>query len=242
MSKFCSNCGKEMPDYAVICGECGTPFEKAEKPEDLKGKVTGFASKLNLTGDKNKLIKLGGGVLALLLVLILIISSIVSAGPEAIAKKLVKKSLNGHYTDIYDYYWISLKKELSQHAEYWDVDLDEYLDEVYDVSSVKEYCEKMDEERADYLEDQYGDFKYKITKVKIDMLDEDELDDFKENDLEGRFESYEDVCNYDPDDVKKACEFTVKVKLTDEDDDTEKLTFSGKMIKLKGKWRVLYFG
>jgi len=234
MSKFCSNCGTEMPDYAVICGECGTPFEKQEPPKDFKGKLQA------LVEDKKKLLITAGGAALALIILIVLISSVVkSNSPEGIAKKVAKATMNGHITDTYDYYIVSPEDDLELNfGEYYE-DIEEYLEEIYDVSSIKEYMKQLDEEYAEDLEDEYGDFKYKITKIKIDEYSKKELRELKEDDLEDRFERYEDICDLDVDDVKTACDFTVKIKITDEDDDTDKITMEGTMIKIKGKWKIL---
>lgn len=37
--KYCSKCGNELLDEAVICPKCGCPTESTEKPKKKKGKV-----------------------------------------------------------------------------------------------------------------------------------------------------------------------------------------------------------
>lgn len=64
MSKFCPNCGKELPDDSKFCLECGHDFSKNKN------------NSTTLSGDNDSNIFLNGKIFLILIVIILIIGAV----------------------------------------------------------------------------------------------------------------------------------------------------------------------
>ena len=81
MSKICANCGSQLDDDAVFCGNCGTPVQNntSTGSNESKGGIAGAINKFidNVKKKDGKSIGIlagAGGVLVLLIVLIIVLS------------------------------------------------------------------------------------------------------------------------------------------------------------------------
>lgn len=242
MNKFCAKCGAELEADSTFCSACGEKIEVAETPaaeeapvveksaptteapiinkdalmgaaNDLKDKGLEIANKVK--GDKKLLAIVAGALVAI--ILLCVICPIAFPGPKSAVKNYIKGNFNGD--------WKAYVK--CQPDEVW-----EYMEEEYDLDmdEREEQFEENWDDRIDDLEDEYGrnvKVTYKI--VDKDKMDEDDLDDIRDN--------YKDRYDIAKRDITAGYELDVEVTIKGrEDEDTEDATFN--VYKLGGKWYV----
>ena len=216
MSKFCSNCGTQLDDAAVVCGNCGASV----------GKPSGVAGVLpaNLNTDKIKKIAIPvcAGVLALI-VLIIAISAISShSGYRGIVNKVITYGYKNQKYEkfpkftskmVLDYY-----EDIAGNS---DEDAEEMISDIYET--VFDSC-------SDYFEEEletskYG-IKYKVEKVK----------DLNKTKRESKLYKYLDEDEYDNYEKMKEIKVNVTAKKGSRDEDVDLYIY---IVKEKGGWKLL---
>ncbi len=228
MSKFCGNCGTQLDDNAAVCTNCGasvslvasknnsgTPAENVIST--IKEKSGPFVEKLK--SDKKFLFTVLGGVVAAILVLVLLFSLLFGGG--------YKRAVN-NYIDA-EYYGSFKSAVKCMPDEFWEYMEDEMN---MDMDDLEDDFEESFEYREDELKDEYGKnykVKYKITDK--DELDDDDLDEIKDNLKEMGIKKK---------DVKKAMEVELELTIKgSEDKDTDDITLN--LVKIGSKWYVFEF-
>ena len=204
---FCGKCGNNVPDGAVVCPACGAPTGAAPAPGAKKP-------------NKNLIAGIVGVVVVIALVIVLI-SSCGGGSPESMAEDFVDAMFSGNGEDVWDA--VNMDAYLDLSIESGELDEDE-ADDVKDmlIDELDSTCESL----QDRCEEQYGkdwDYEVEVTKVK----------DLKNSDLR----SVENSINDDGSDFEVTEGVAVTVKVTvagDEDDDFEKYTFN--FYKVDGEW------
>ena len=185
MSQFCPNCGTQVSEDGAFCPNCGTKIAPAAPqpvqqpaPQPMQQPVQQYmpqpvpqaagsfldnmAQKFNLS--KNVLLGIAGGVLALIVVLILVLS--LSGGPSVI-KDYKYKDICGTYDGEaevgrikFDYSYD--KSALEDLADEMGMDVDEIED------MLDEYMEEGKQE-ADEMEGQTMECSIEVTKDEIEI-------------------------------------------------------------------------
>ena len=202
---FCGKCGNNVPDGAVVCPACGAPTGAApgaKKPN--KNLIAGIV-----------------GVVVVIALVIVLISSCGGGRPESMAEDFVDAVFSGSGEDVWDAVnmgaYLDLLVEFGKFENYEAYDIKDEIIEDLDSD-----CELI----QDACEEQYGkdwDYEVEVTKVR----------DLKNSDLR----NFENSINYDGTDfeVTEGVAVTVKVTLTgDKDDDFQKYIF--KFYKVDGEW------
>ncbi len=204
---FCGKCGNNVPDGAVVCPACGAPTGAAPAPGAKKP-------------NKNLIAGIVGVVVVIALVIVLI-SSCGGGSPESMAEDFVDAVFSGTGEDVWDAANMEALLDLSSELDEFDEDdADDDKDET--IEALDSICEWF----QDACEEQYGkdwDYDVEVTKVK----------DLKSSDLR----DFEDEINGDDTDfeVTEGVSVTVKVTVTgDEDDDSQKYTLE--FYKVDGDW------
>ena len=204
---FCGKCGNNVPDGAVVCPACGAPTGAAPAPGAKKP-------------NKNLIAGIVGVVVVIALVIVLI-SSCGGCSPESMAEDLVDAVFSGNGEARWDA--VNMDAYLDLSIESGELDEDEAAD-VKDalIDEIDSSCEWL----QDGCEKQYGkDWDYEVEVTKVKDLSNSKLRDLEShiNDEDTDFEVTEGVA------------VTVKVTVTgDEDDDFEKITFE--LYKVDGEW------
>lgn len=204
---FCGKCGNNVPDGAVVCPACGAPTGAAPAPGAKKP-------------NKNLIAGIVGVVVVIALVIVLI-SSCFGGGPESMAVDYIDALYSGNGEELWDA--VNMDAYLDLSIESGDLDEDDVDDEKDEVIG---YFDSMCEWVQDACEEQYGkdwDYEIEVTKVK----------DLKNSDLR----SFENNINDEDSDfeVTEGVSVTVKVTVTgDEDDDSQKYIFE--FYKVDGEW------
>lgn len=218
--KKCPKCGVELPDDAAFCNNCGENL--AEKPADAPAEekkeepvvvpVSENNQVLENAKEENKNTKIGllavAGVVAILVLIIIVVLISSLTGPKSVIKKYMKAFQSGNVEVIY--------------ADMPAKALDEYYDDVYDVS-FKEYTKAISpvyKEMWSSLKDE-GKVKFtyeikncenvnKLKELKKDAkkLDIKDLDDIKDL-LDDEFDEY----GLDAKKIKKAYIAEIKWEL-----------------------------
>lgn len=228
MAKYCGKCGSQMPDQAIVCGNCGERFESVPVSQPVNQPVAtgvGFGSFATTqfndavagakNGNKASMKKLGIiGVAVLLVVVILfsLIGGIFTGGPEKVIKNFFKNYEKNKPNSVIALFPDFMENDVDGEVE---DDMDNFFD---------------------YIEDEYDTTKVKIT---YEIEDEEEIDD--EDDLE----EFADLLADEYDGVKESkvkgiiwYEIDVKVKC---DGETEKVTLELCLIKYGSKWYVFMY-
>ena len=204
---FCGKCGNNVPDGAVVCPACGAPTGAAPAPGAKKP-------------NKNLIAGIVGVVVVIALVIVLI-SSCGGGSPESMAEDFVDAMFSGNGEDVWDA--VNMDAYLDLSIESGEIDEDE-ADDVKDmlIDELDSTCESL----QDGCEEQYGkdwDYEVEVTKVK----------DLKNSDLR----SFENRINDEDTDfeVTEGVAVTVKFTVTgDKDDGFEKFTID--FYKVDGEW------
>ncbi len=228
---FCTKCGRQIADDAVVCDYCGAKVGEAvvddntpvtevlsEKVNDLKEKVSG-------NPDLKKIV-LGALAVVILLVLVLVCSLMFGSSPKKTVEKYAKAAGKLDYVEVMKY-TVTNKKALKA--------LDLYDEDYYE--EMVEQAEDQTEEMKDKMEEKDIEI-----KIKADVKD---VEKFKKSDDEFEWvcEYLEDTKDADVDKVKGVAEVKVRVKETTyEDGDKEgSETSTTKMVcvKLSGNWYII---
>ena len=204
---FCGKCGNNVPDGAVVCPACGAPTVAAPAPGAKKP-------------NKNLIAGIVGVVVVIALVIVLI-SSCGGGSPESMAEDLVDAVFSGNGEDLWDA--VNMDAYLDLSIESGELDEDE-VDDVKDelIDDLDSTCEWL----QDGCEEQYGkdwDYEVEVTKVK----------DLKNSDLR----SFENSINGDDSDfeVTEGVAVSLKVSVSG-DDDNEVLRPVFEFYKVDGEW------
>ena len=204
---FCGKCGNNVPDGAVVCPACGAPTVAAPAPGAKKP-------------NKNLIAGIVGVVVVIALVIVLI-SSCGGGSPESMAEDLVDAVYGGSGEDVWDAVNMDAYLDLAIEADVIDEDeADDQKDEAID--EFDNLCELL----QDACEEQYGkdwDYEVEVTKVK----------DLKNSDLR----SFENSINGDDSDfeVTEGVAVSLKVSVSG-DDDNEVLRPVFEFYKVDGEW------
>ena len=204
---FCGKCGNNVPDGAVVCPACGAPTGAAPAPGAKKP-------------NKNLIAGIVGVVVVIALVIVLI-SSCGGGSPESMAEDFVDAMFSGNGEDVWDA--VNMDTYLDLSVESGEIDEDE-ADDVKDelIDEIDSTCESL----QDGCEEQYGkdwDYKVEVTKVK----------DLKNSDLRD-FERY--INGDDTDfEVTEGVAVSLKVSVSG-DDDNEVLRPVFEFYKVDGEW------
>ena len=104
---FCPNCGSEVKDDDLFCGECGAKIERTEVPESVKKEAAPQSESVRTAAgfsDKAKKI-----IIAEIAVLVVLIAAFFYLGnkkssPESAANQFVKDYNSQRWSKIYDLY------------------------------------------------------------------------------------------------------------------------------------------
>ena len=204
---FCGKCGNNVPDGAVVCPACGAPTVAAPAPGAKKP-------------NKNLIAGIVGVVVVIALVIVLI-SSCGGGSPESMAEDFVDAIFSGSGEDVWDASNLDAYLDLSVESGELDEDeADDAKDETIDTFD--SMCELL----QDACEEQYGkdwDYEVEVTKVK----------DLKNSDLR----SFENSINGDDSDfeVTEGVAVSLKVSVSG-DDDNEVLRPVFEFYKVDGEW------
>lgn len=262
---LCKNCGGPIEDGASFCANCGsriaTPAQSEQQAfqgpiprqdSTISSSKGNSASAQNATPIRvdNKTGKIRNiekskktirtlGVLACVVIVLIIAFSVLYSynSPASVAERYVKAYM---YQDIvalnklsaYDYYECLL---------YWyDGDTEEFFADVSDqydedIKNWNQYSKYMKEYVAEELSDLYGDYKItiKATKTKDRALRR------IEEELESYILRYEEMTDFDRDDISAVKEVTVKTKLVSEDGIVRN-SITVYVVKIGMNWRVLW--
>ena len=206
---FCGKCGNNVPDGAVVCPACGAPTGAAPAPGAKKP-------------NKNLIAGIVGVVVVIALVIVLI-SSCGGGSPESMAEDFVDAMFSGNGEDVWDA--VNMDAYLDLSVESGEIDEDE-ADDVKDelIDEIDSTCESL----QDGCEEQYGkdwDYEVEVTKVK----------DLKNSDLRD-FERY--INGDDTDfEVTEGVAVSLKVSVSG-DDDNEVLRPAFEFYKVDGEWII----
>lgn len=204
---FCGKCGNNVPDGAAVCPACGAPTVAAPAPGAKKP-------------NKNLIAGIVGVVVVIALVIVLI-SSCGGGSPESMAEDLADAIFSGSGEDVWDAVNMDAYLDLAIEADVIDEDeADDQKDEAID--EFDNLCELL----QDACEEQYGkdwDYEVEVTKVK----------DLKNSDLR----SFENSINGDDSDfeVTEGVAVSLKVSVSG-DDDNEVLRPVFEFYKVDGEW------
>ena len=204
---FCGKCGNNVPDGAAVCPACGAPTVAAPAPGAKKP-------------NKNLIAGIVGVVVVIALVIVLI-SSCGGGSPESMAEDLADAIFSGSGEDVWDASNLDAYLDLSVESGELDEDeADDAKDETIDTFD--SMCELL----QDACEEQYGkdwDYEVEVTKVK----------DLKNSDLR----SFENSINGDDSDfeVTEGVAVSLKVSVSG-DDDNEVLRPVFEFYKVDGEW------
>ena len=204
---FCGKCGNNVPDGAVVCPACGAPTGAAPAPGAKKP-------------NKNLIAGIVGVVVVIALVIVLI-SSCGGGSPESMAEDLADAIFSGSGEDVWDA--VNMDAYLDLSIESGELDEDEADDQKDEaIDEFDNLCELL----QDACEEQYGkdwDYEVEVTKVK----------DLKNSDLR----SFENSINGDDSDfeVTEGVAVSLKVSVSG-DDDNEVLRPVFEFYKVDGEW------
>ena len=213
---FCGKCGNNVPDGAAVCPACGAPTVAAPAPGAKKP-------------NKNLIAGIVGVVVVIALVIVLI-SSCGGGSPESMAEDYFDAIFSGNSEDAWDAVNMDAYLDLAIEADVIDEDeADDIKDEFIDT------LDSSYESLQDAFERQFGkDWDYEVEVTKVKDLKNSDLRSF-ENDINGDDSDFE---------VTEGVAVTVKVTVTgDKDDGFEKFTII--FYKVDGEWivhtRSLYY-
>lgn len=246
MSKFCGNCGTELPDDALSCTNCGAnvgaPAEAAAAdtqgttPTDaavafVKDKGGAFIEKLK--SDK-KFLGIVLGAVAAIIVLIIVLTCFVGGGKQKAVQNHFEAMISGDWDTYYDCfpdeYWEKFEENLKEEydeAKENDYDLDSYPK---DLDAYREKWEEQIETVIELAEEKYGE----DISISVVITDEDEVD---EDDFKEIRDNLKESWGVNKKDITDAVEVEVEATIEgDDDEDSNDENYI--LVKVNGDWYV----
>lgn len=234
MAKFCGNCGAQCDDSVKICGNCGAPFAEPETNSgNILSKIPNIGNldlknlniKPEMKDQATKIAKIAAPVAAGIVVLLILIFAIIV--PNTGAQKAVK-----------NYFKAFQKGESATIVEFLPASASAYSDE---DENIKDIVDSAMELSVENLNDKYGEgFKFKLKNVEKEKLDEDDLDDIRDDydELSDMLDVYDEDNSFETPEIKAGYKFEFELVLKgDKREKTEDCEMT--MIKENGKW-VIY--
>lgn len=235
---FCRKCGANIPDRSAFCPRCGETVDPADR-------VSKFSINFILDKIKSippKILKIGGGVIAGVLAIVIIssIASSVSNGSERCIKnsykafekqsasKILKCVPKDCRNDIMDSYDLS-KKELEEAV-------DDYLDDYW----VNAYGSLIGSCPDDV--DDSDDLEIKLEFRKTEELTRKKIKNVKKG--IGDFDSKFDVSDFNTDKIEKGNSVKIRIRVEEDGDKVDSATRNNVTFKYKGRWYsydIVYF-
>lgn len=206
---FCGKCGNNVPDGAVVCPACGAPTVAAPAPGAKKP-------------NKNLIAGIVGVVVVIALVIVLI-SSCGGGSPESMAEDLADAIFSGSGEDVWDAINMDAYLDILVESGMLDEDeADDYKDDI--IIELDNMCESSQDGFV-LLFGKDWDYEVEVTKVK----------DLKNSDLR----SFENSINGDDSDLEVTDGVSVSLKVSvsgDDDDVVLRPTFE--FYKVDGEWII----
>lgn len=210
---FCPKCGKPFEDNASNCAFCGA--KNPAVPTTVNPKISDMVNKAKNLNKKNITI-IACAALALVLVIVIISSILGNSYKKAIDNFFdftVKCEIDKLEKLAPEDFWDKLEKDK-------DIDLDE----------IKEELEERFDGELEELEDYYGkNLKVKYKVLEKEVMDEDDLDDLKDN--------LKDTYGIKKRSVQKALEVEVEATIKGRDDE-DTMEQDMIIVKIDGDWYI----
>lgn len=219
---YCEKCGKNNPEGATFCEECGAELTAVENNVENEAQNVAEpeyeAPVQNVTEDQDKIKKIITVVIAAVAVIIVLFGAsklFGCSGVETPIKNQVKALNNEKATTMIKSFPKAMQKEIKD-----DEDKMESLEDM--LKSVK-----------DNYEDEYG----KNVKVSVKVLDKHKWD---KEELEDEEEYIEEVMEEYDDNAKLQAAYDVAVKLTFKGSKKKEVEYDSMTVyKINGKWCIL---
>lgn len=215
MSKFCGNCGTQLDDEAKVCGNCGMPY-KAVSTESSLSKIT-IPGVSSTSPEQKKKVQNIVKFLIIAIIAVLIISVIGS----------VIVSSTGYRGTI--------KKMMNAYEEY-DGEAMEAISSDFMIMLVEDDYNDPVEGITNLIYDTMDDFEQSVgdnIKFSYDITDTEEI---AETTIKRAVATWEES-NYEGDDIEKAVEVSLKVKIKGSDDvRNQRLTIT--LLKESDGWKI----
>lgn len=250
MAKFCTSCGKPLPEGAKFCASCGAaapvaapaPVQPAPQPVYQAPVAPQPVYEQPAAPAPKKKGKAGLIVGVLLLVVALIVAAVLipwgdifggssdddddsSSGGSAAAAGSPEDAINLYYDVLYEGKADGLKSLAPQ--SFWDWAEDQYGVTAKNVTSY--FKEEMQDDLRDDMEDEFG----KNYKISFSATDEDELDDEQVADVA---DFLSDEYNIKKSSVTKVVQLAGVVEVKGDDDEDSDDMEEVYAVQIDGKW------
>ncbi len=219
---FCGKCGAQNADNAVFCKVCGAPLTPQQGANGgmnggmnsgMNGGAGGPAPDGRPAVDKHKLIGIVAICAVAVLVIVLIAVLVGGSGASGVVKK--------YYKAIY------VKQDGEAYADLFHDDvIKEYVD--YAGTTRKKWINEMTdsfEERADYLDEEYDKWNYKLKILDVESVTEDTFDELDEE--------YDETYDLN---LKDAAYVTIKLTWVYDGETQESTVGRILVVKIGSKW------
>lgn len=243
MAKFCSQCGAQSDDNALVCASCGAQFGMVSGALDPSA-PGGISTPGGLPIPKDKLKKygiIGGAAVAAIIVLIIVINIISGMGYKGKAKKFMSALEDKDYDKLVDLVPDKMIKVSVASTMKYDTDIKESKAEKQVRDSLKSSYKSLYERTYGYLADELGrGFSSSYELIDVEDVDEDEIDDYNDliEELAEKVEDDEIADALDGLEVTDAKEVTFEVNGSYKKDD-ESFEITLYMAKIGGSWTVV---
>lgn len=214
MSKICSSCGRELPDYAMTCTYCGGVVNSAPNQYGNDGFNNNFSTGSSSKNKRNLIIVLGGCA-ALIAVVVLLFTFVFSSGAEDAVMTYYDVMFDEEYDDVVD---LAPEDVIEYYEDVYDMDIDDVIDLMPDV-----YEEDMEE-----LEDEYG----KDVSIDYEVIDEEKIEGERFDMIKDNLKEEYDISKSSIEEVRALC-----VKFVIETKNGDVVSYNkAHAIKIDGEW------
>lgn len=152
---------------------------------------------------------------------------------ESVAKAATEAYVKPDFEKYDSYMIVSTADCFEKAAQNAGVTVEEYLKELIDCSSMKDYYAMANEEGKKEYTEKYGEYTYKVDEINVVEFTAEELTEFKDSWKGNISEKF----GLDAQKVESVAKCTVKVAITgDKKTDTEENSLV--LIQYDGKWKV----
>lgn len=210
MAKFCANCGANMEENDIVCGQCGTPA--TDKDSNLNSQSNTNVSNNDKVASK-LIVKVAIGVVAMFIVVNLLGLIIGSFGYKSVLNKMVKAIKNDDVSTL-----ISISSEVGQ--------------SIYGENEYEEMIENFIEAKLDYYEEEVDG---RVKKITYEIKDQSELTSRK---LEKIKDNISEIYDEDASNISKVMIVDLKLTIKGSKEKTKDKIDNLVLLKEGGKWRI----